>query len=79
MKVVSLWLVLWLESSSADRFWRRKPIKALLSSGHCKGSGKCFPLTMASIMFHFTSSDDRDNVLLEGPWVLDDAVLAIVP
>ena len=31
------------------------------------------------LMFRFTSSSDRDRGLLEGPWVLDDAVLAVRP
>lgn len=30
-------------------------------------------------VFRFTSVSDRDKVLLEGPWVLDDAILAVGP
>ena len=30
-------------------------------------------------IFRFYSDDDRDRVLLEGPWVVDDMVLALAP
>ena len=30
-------------------------------------------------IFRFSSNDDRDHVLLAGPWVVDDVVLALTP
>jgi len=34
-------------------------------------------MTNGFLIFHFNSGDDPDKVLLEGPWVIDDAVLAL--
>ena len=36
-------------------------------------------MTNGFFIFRFNSNDDRDKVLLEGPWVIDDVVLALGP
>ena len=34
---------------------------------------------MDFFIFRFTTIEDRDRILLQGPWALDDAVLAMGP
>ena len=44
-----------------------------------QGEWELFPMNHGFFVFHFTSSSNRDRVLLEGPWVLDVAVLFVGP
>ena len=68
------WQVSWLcdpgeESSS----WPSWPLDA------ARGVGDFFSMNQGFYVFRFKLPLDRDKVLLEGSWVLDDIVMAIGP
>ena len=71
------------ESSGGQISWARAALdraqQCMSSFWALQHDWEIFPMSNGIFIFRFSTDDDRDHVLLAGPWVVDDAVLALSP